>query len=76
MKAKISELEHKLKNAQCKMGRVTMHLAMHEEVGATSIELEKWLNIEERALQQKARINWLNLWDSNTTFVMLALEVV
>uniref|UniRef100_A0A0V0GT72 Putative ovule protein n=1 Tax=Solanum chacoense TaxID=4108 RepID=A0A0V0GT72_SOLCH len=34
----------------------------------TIIELEKWSNIEEAALRQKARANWIELGDSNSKY--------
>lgn len=41
---------------------------------ACSLQLRKWLHVEESALAQKARIQWLKLGDSNNQFFFRAIK--
>ena len=47
-------------------GQVTDELIMQEK--EMLIKLEKWSLIEESALRQKSRINWIKLGDANTKY--------
>lgn len=38
------------------------------------LDLKKWLHVEEQALQQKSRIQWLALGDSNHHFLYSAIK--
>nr|XP_016486070.1 PREDICTED: uncharacterized protein LOC107806429 [Nicotiana tabacum] len=66
VRKKVSRLRQQLADLQTQlMG--PGHILFDQE-GALKSELDKWSNIEENILCQKARIQWLKLGDSNNIF--------
>ncbi|KAH0765245.1 hypothetical protein KY285_001116 [Solanum tuberosum] len=53
-------------NTMKQISKINQELIDQEK--QTIIELEKWSNIEEAALRQKARANWIELGDSNSKY--------
>ncbi|XP_009798086.1 uncharacterized protein [Nicotiana sylvestris] len=64
---KIQAARNKLMNIQIGMASQTNDevIALEKE---TKVELAKWLEVEESIMKQKARIKWLKVGDSNTTY--------
>nr|XP_009780614.1 PREDICTED: uncharacterized protein LOC104229646 [Nicotiana sylvestris] len=70
-----SNVGQKIQAASNKLMNIQMGMASPEnddEVIAlekeTKVELEKWLEVEESIMKQKARIKWLKVGDSNTAY--------
>lgn len=54
--------------------RTDHQAATFTQVKALRDELEKWSLIEESTLQQKSRVNWLNLGDTNNSFFFASMK--
>lgn len=49
--------------------------SLQEEEKNLIAQLRKWSSIDESILQQKSRVNWLSLGDSNSMFFITAIKV-
>lgn len=65
---RVCSLRQKLQLVQIRLQQDPVGLEILQEEKTVLGELEKWSNIEENIWQQKARIDWLKLGDSNTKF--------
>ncbi|XP_060170802.1 uncharacterized protein LOC132601754 [Lycium barbarum] len=71
---RIALTKQKLQDIQAQMIGPNDHQLYFEEQQRVKIELEKWYQIQESAMKQKARVNWLKLGDSNTTYFHACLR--
>lgn len=65
---RVSDIRQQLKGIQLRRQQNLTDATLIVEEKRLLGELERWSNIEERIWQQKARIDWLKLGDSNTKF--------
>ncbi|KAL2924549.1 hypothetical protein RDABS01_023077 [Bienertia sinuspersici] len=72
--SKIDKARDELTSVQQSLAQEPDLLELQEKEKICTLNLKKWLSIEESALRQKARIQWLKLGDSNERFFYSAVK--
>ena len=73
-KERIEQARKALDDVQSQLRTDRNNATLHSQEKACSLQLRKWLHVEESALAQKARIQWLKLGDSNNQFFFRAIK--
>lgn len=74
MAGRIVAARAELEKAQQELGGNIFDRCLIEKEVEKKSELRKWLEVEEKIMAQKAKINWLNLGDGNNKYFHAAVK--